>query len=646
MWSMEKAKILFAIVVTLTFSIFVMTRPVPLRKWPVNDSKKQLIVLGFDGVDPTLLEQYTKEGMLPNIKSMMDSGTYSKLSTTTPAQSPVAWSSFSTGTNPGKHDVMDFIIRDPKTYTPSIGVIGSKDNLIGKPTITNTQKGDTFWDILSVNGLKSNIIKVPVTFPAKPLNGNLLSGLGTPDALGTIGTFQYFTTENTSYIDNDQAYTLVTLEDKETINTKIKGPKNTSTSLTIKRNFDSVELNVGGKKITLNNNQWSDYINIDFNLLGPFYKERGIAKLYLIQSEPVLKLYLSPISFDPKDPFYNISYPSDFSKTLAKENGLFKTLGFSTDLWALKEERISEDVFITDLNNSLEEEKKILKSELTKDGWNTYVQVFQAPDLAQHMFYRYIDPSHPRYEANSKYQNTIRETYQKMDQIIGETKASMPKDATLIIMSDHGFSPYRKSVDLNSWLYDNGYLALKDPTKRSDFLNNFTTNKENFWSNIDWSKTKAYGLGLGSLYINLEGREGEGIVTDEEYVNVRNEIRDKLLKLEDNGTKVVANVYKREDIMYGPYLYDAADLIVGFNEGYRISWQTTFGSVPTNTIFPNNSKFSGDHCSVDPSLIPGIFLMNAKTNATGIGITDIAPSILNYFGIEKPFDMDGKIISF
>jgi predicted AlkP superfamily phosphohydrolase/phosphomutase len=606
--------------------------------WPENSSEHKVVILGFDGMETSLFEKWLNEGKLPNIKSISDTGTYSKLATTFPAQSPVAWSSFATGTNPGKHDVMDFIIRDPKTYTPSIGMIDINQK-IGKPEIINRQKGETFWEILSNNGLKSKIIKVPITFPPEPVNGQIITGLGTPDALGTIGTFGYYTTEDTEYIDNDQAYRLVKLEQKDIIKTNISGPKKTSVKLDIKRNENSVELSVGKQKINLNEGEWSEYVNIDFNLIGPFYKNHGIARFYLEEAKPDLKLYLSPISFNPEKPLYNISYPSNYAKDLSKEVGLFKTIGFGVDVWALKEERISEDVFLQDLDHSLNEELKILKQELSKNDWNSYVQVFQATDLAQHMFYRYIDPLSPRYENGSKYENTILEVYQKMDDVVAEVKKIVPKDTTIIIMSDHGFKPYRRSVDLNSWLYENGYLALKDPSKRSDYLNNLA-DKENFWSNIDWANTKAYGLGLGSIYINLDGREGEGIVNDNDYINIREEIKSKLLALKDGNNTVISNVYKREDIMHGDYTTNAADLIVGFKEGYRVSWQTTFGTVPTKTIFDNNNKFSGDHCSVDPKIIPGIFVSNKKIDTNNLSIIDIAPMVLNEFGISKPQQMD------
>jgi predicted AlkP superfamily phosphohydrolase/phosphomutase len=610
--------------------------------WPENKTTKKVVILGFDGTEHTLLEAWVKEGKLPNIAKLMASGSYSTLATTTPSQSPTAWSSFSTGTNPGKHDVMDFIIRDPKTYTPTIGIIGVDATGIGKPVITSIQKGKTFWDILSENGIMSKIIKVPITFPPKPMDGKLLSGLGTPDASGSIGTFSYYTTTKTTYIDNDMAYYLYNLEDKKILDTKIQGPKTFSQKLTIKRYDGSVVLTVGDKAINLKVGEWSDYVKISFNIIGPLYKESGIAKFYLEESKPDLKLYLSPVSFDPAKPFYNISYPVDYAKSLASENGNFKSVGFSADVWALKEERISDGVFLEDLHNTFDEEIKIMKTEMAKKDWNVYVQVFQATDLVQHMFWRYLDPNSPRYKANSKFQDAILNVYEKMDRVIGEAQKTMPPGTTFIIMSDHGFKPYNKSVDLNAWLVDNGYMTLKDPSKRGDWITDLRS--RDLWGNVDWSRTKAYAVGMGSLYINLQGREGKGIVTASEYSTLRDEIKSKLLKLKDGNINVTSSIDKSEDVMHGEYLCNAPDLLIGFAVGYRISWQTTFGAVPKQVIFVNDNNFSGDHISVDPKLVPGIFLSNTKFSDKGKSILDIAPTVLNYFEINTPSNMDGKII--
>jgi predicted AlkP superfamily phosphohydrolase/phosphomutase len=244
----EKVKICAAIIVIVAVSLFVFINKKNEKiTWPTNDSQKKVVILGFDGVEHTLLDTWVKEGKLPNIASLMTNGSYSLLDTTIPAQSPVAWSTFATGTNPGKHDVMDFIVRDPKTYKPSIGMANIKETLFGKPEITSKQQGQTFWDILSENGLKSKIIKVPITFPAKPINGDILSGLGTPDAMGTMGTFSYYTTTDTGYTDNDQAYNLYNLQNVDSIMTKIQGPKNYSQRMTINRLNDSFNLTIGNK---------------------------------------------------------------------------------------------------------------------------------------------------------------------------------------------------------------------------------------------------------------------------------------------------------------------------------------------------------------------------------------------------------------
>lgn len=470
---MRKAVITAGIVlVFVVLDIFIYPRVQPAQ-WPASRPIAQkVIILGFDGVEPTLYEKWRDEGKLPNLKRLEQQGGYTHIATTFPAQSPVAWSTFATGNNPGKHNVFDFMIRDPRTYMPRIGMATVKQKKIGKPEIRSNQVGETFWETLSKNGIRSDIVRVPLTFPAKPVNGTLISGLGVPDVRGTIGSFSYYTTKKTSYIDNEMAYKLVNLPAQPEINTVIYGPQNKTVDLRIRKEDKRLAFDVQGNTFSLAKGQWSDFVRIRFNMLGPFVRIDGMARFYVEEVEPDIKVYLSPINFDPRNPFFDISYPQDYAAELANNTGDYKTLGWDIDTWALKENRISEDAFIQDLNSTLDSQEKILMNGLTQNNWNLYVQVFQSTDVIQHTFWRYMDKTHPVYENDPRYRDAILEVYRRMDRIVGKVLDQIGPDTTLIVMSDHGFKSFRRAVDLNAWLVDNGYMTLKDPGKRSDYLAN------------------------------------------------------------------------------------------------------------------------------------------------------------------------------
>jgi predicted AlkP superfamily phosphohydrolase/phosphomutase len=153
-------------------------------------------------------------------------------------------------------------------------------------------------------------------------------------------------------------------------------------------------------------------------------------------------------------------------------------------------------------------------------------------------------------------------------------------------------------------------------------------------------------MGLGQIYFNLRGREGQGIVSPgAEYLALAEEMAKQLkASLIDPDTKqpIVRAVYKRDDVYRGEYLGDAPDLQVGFEDGYRVSWQTTLGASPPGIVYPNMKKWSGDHGGFDYQTTAGVLVTNRPLGTDAPRIIDIAPTVLRFFGVAIPDSVEGK----
>jgi predicted AlkP superfamily phosphohydrolase/phosphomutase len=215
----------------------------------------------------------------------------------------------------------------------------------------------------------------------------------------------------------------------------------------------------------------------------------------------------------------------------------------------------------------------------------------------------------------------------------------MPKvddDTTLLVLSDHGFAPYRHSFNLNTWLLNNGYITRKESVAGDP--------NEPF-ADVDWSRTRAYGLGLNGLYLNLRGREREGIVDPDQSDALLREIRQKLLEVGDpkDQAPVITRIDLASEAYQGQYANSGPDALVGYNRGYRAGWKTILGAFPPDVLEDNTNAWSGDHC-IDFTKVPGVILSNRKLAAQAPALTDIAPTILSEFGIAKTKDMMGHSI--
>jgi predicted AlkP superfamily phosphohydrolase/phosphomutase len=630
-------------------------------------------------------------GQLPNLARIAHAGAFRSLGTTVSPESPTSWASFATGVNPGKHNIYDFLVRNVDTYRPDLGMVQRTppkflfDYIpISRPLVTTLRGGTSFWVTAGQAGVRSSILTVPITFPPESVpNGELLSGLPLPDLRGTMGTFSYFATDLSRYeegntefggilkrlvFDHDVAHTNLVGPPNPIVRSKIqaisdkKGPlsdadrtliatletkEDVTLPLSVRwtQGSQTADIDLDGQLVTLKTAQWSPWLNVDFSV-NLLIKVHGMLQLYLVNANDELQLYASPVNFRPDAPPIPISSPARFAGDLYKSLGPYRTLGWAEATWPLNEGRLDEKAFMDDLFRAFDDRARVILNRVTSGKWDLLVGVIESTDRVEHMMWRLIDPTHPMYDAAlaAQYGDSILRVYKRADDFVGQVVAQLPPETTLLIVSDHGFHSWRKSVNLNTWLVERGYMVLKGQAPGEKKLDDLFGAGE-FWENVDWTRTRAYAMGLGQIYFNLRGREGQGIVSPgQEYTALASSLANDLgatLIDPDTGQHIVRHVYKRDDVYTGEYLYNASDLQVGFEDGYRVSWQTTLGGAPAGIVYPNARKWSGDHGGFDYETTAGILISNRPITATAPGIIDIAPTVLRFFGIPVPATVDG-----
>ena len=648
-----------AVLAILAWPVRALWRMVRGRRAYKHAKVRRVVVLGLDGLEPTLTEEYLEQGLLPNLAELRDKGSYSHLGTCWPPLSPVAWSSFSTGSNPGKHNIFDFISRNPATYRPTISSVRIREPRrtlklgkyvvpLSKPELTNLRKSKPFWNVLGEAGVFSAILRVPITFPPDRFHGVQLSAMCVPDLRGTQGMFSHYTEtgEAGSTMDGDVGgdRILVTRNGKG-VESYIRGPQNSLRAdrselrapFRVVANGNGVPtLKVGDEKIALHPNEHTDWVKVVFPA-APGVKVHGVCRFVLKRYEAPFEMYCTPVQIDPHKPVMPISHPATYATYLACQQGPFATLGLAEDTWSLSERVLDEDQFLEQAYDIHAEREEMFFDTLRRVHQGLVVCVFDAPDRIQHMFWRFIDDKHPALddEQRKTHALSMQQMYQKMDDLVGRTVEALDDDTALLVMSDHGFKTFRRGVDLNAWLLANGYLKLKDGA---------TTSDRSYLADIDWSQTKAYAIGLAGIFINRKGREAQGIVAPgEEARQLLQEMTQKLTGLRDpEADEVAIHEAKTATELYrGPYVDHAPDIIVGYNVGYRVSWDAAVGKCSAAVFSDNTKAWSGDHC-VHPDLVPGVLFSNHKLNPEQAKIIDLGPSILELFGVKKPGYMDGK----
>ncbi len=637
---------------------------------------KKVFILGCDGLDAELIERMLREGRLPNMAKLAAKGGFRPLTTSIPPQSPVAWSNFITGAGPGVHGIFDFIHREPdKQYAPyfSTNYFAQKHNwwitrklipetvggyvLRGTTQNTLMRKGTPFWDYLDTAGIKVDLYRLPANYPpSKSKYGNVrcLPGMGVPDAVetGTQGTYQQFTTKPRREVELGGGKKFKLRRDPKTrayVGT-LRGPSNMlladAPNMTLDFSVyrdperDAAIITYENKgiagteevSIPLNVGEWSDWVYVDFPQTGLRVPAMRTMARFLLQGvRPHVDVYVTPLNFAPDAAPPDFSEPSDFVKDIGEGIGPFYTQGFAEDFKARDQNVLSDEEFRQQAELVLDERMKMLDFALDNYVDGLLFFYFSSSDLQAHIYWWESTDEHPirSWEDAQRFNRVVEDVYVRLDEALGHSLERLGEDLTVIVMSDHGFGNFGRGFALNTWLREEGYLVAD----------------RGLLFDCDWSQTRVYGLGLNGLYLNLKGREPEGIVDPAEADELLDELCDKLVALRDpeNGRQVILRCYKTKDWYHGPEAVNAPDIIVGYGAGYRSSWNTALGDFDKSVVVPNHSAWSADHC-VARELVPGIVIANRPINRADPALIDLAPTILGEFGLPTPETMTGRNI--
>ena len=510
-----------------------------------------------------------------------------------------------------------------------------------RPELRLLRKSRPFWAILGDHRIWSTILRVPITFPPDRFYGAELSAMSVPDLLGTQGTFLLFTTRPPGERFTEGGTRIGVALDGDRIVTAVQGPENPFAAdgrpleapvrVVLNRAASRAEVAAGGSRVTLAPGQLSGWVTLRFKA-APGVTVSGITRLLILEMGDHFSMYMSPINIDPAKPAMPVSHPAYYSMYLAKRIGPYATLGLAEDTWALNEGVTDEGVFLQQTYDIDRERQDMFFSALSRLRKGTLVCVFDATDRIQHMFWRYLDPTHPAHRsAPDGFQDAILNLYRHNDALVGRVMQQMNAGDVLMVVSDHGFNSFRRGVNLNAWLHQAGYLALKPGTEGAGV----------WLADVDWAATRAFSIGLTGVFLNMKGREAQGIVEPGAAPALKADIIAQLGGLRDAGEVAIREAFDTATLYSGPYVENAPDVLVGYNTGYRVSWSGATGVVAGPVFSDNTKAWSGDHC-IDPRLVPGVFFCNRPVGTETPALIDIAPTVLRLFGIEPPAYMDGR----
>ncbi|MEZ6015362.1 MAG: alkaline phosphatase family protein [Planctomycetota bacterium] len=653
------------------------------------------VVLGIDGLDPDILRDVMAkypERMRSFARLAKAGDGVGALGTSTPPQSPVAWSNFITGRGPGGHGIFDFIHRDPASYFVAPSTVKLKHSGSVSVPFTDTKfptgggsetnrTGRAFWTILKDAGVRADLYRVPINYPVEPADGVVFPGMLTPALDSAYGMYTLFTSDPPATLETNAGRFIPVRPRAGRVLTNLPGPPNAfkkgdppaTTPLTVF--IDEVNalavLEVGGQTVVVAPGQWTDWLRVSFDMLpAGAMSLGGIVRFKLQSLAPEFKLYASPINFDPMDPADTISYPEGAAAKLAEDmGGAYYTKGMPEDVGALKDGVFTDAEFMGQVDLVHRENGVMLHHAL--DRWTSdpaggllffYVGTV---DLSMHMMWRHQDPEHPDFDAKvaaessswwtgregSTWRDVVEDLYLEMDPVLGAILDRVDDETLVMVISDHGFAPYRRKFSLNTWLLREGYIVLKegrtaelpeDDSKRVDV---------HLFDAVDWARTKAYGIGFNGLYLNRIGREAQGIVTDAEAPALLAELKSKLEGVRDSapgrswdGAQVVLAADIATAVYQGERVSDAPDIIVGYNSGYGNSDEATQGRIPAAVLSDNlGGTFNGSHL-MHPSVVEGVLLTNRRVSAPRPKLEDITATILKRYGVAPEPGMVGHAI--
>ena len=638
-----------------------------------SPARPGVFVLGVDGMDPVILRRLMDEGKAPNLEALGEAGSFQELGTSNPPQSPVAWSNFVTGLDPGGHGIYDFLHRDPHTYMPissatppvsdlgtSVKVGGYYLPVIPGDDILNNRSGTPWWDVLYDAGVDVEVYRIPGNYPVPESKAKTLSGMGTVDMRGGYGVYTWYTDAPPEGQHLKGDVQLVTVEDfdldgvGDTVKGSLKGPPDLfhlepgklpgetdylTVPLTVSLDPEAevALVKVGDAQTVLKEGEWSEWLTVSFDALpmGAMPLD-GTVRFYAKELRPGFKLYASPVNLSAEAPPQPISTDDDWATELADALASpFYTQGMPEETNALKDGTFDDDDYLRQVALVQKDSRELLDVALARFGRGDATFFYLSDiDLQCHMLWRHGDPKHPdaphhpAYEPASAAQHAkdIEAFYMHVDGLVGRIRQQLPADTLLMVMSDHGFQPYTRQVHLNTWLLNHGWLTLKDGKTTGMIAT----------GDVDWQKTKAYALGFNGVYFNVQGREGQGIVAPGEVAALQKQLRDELLAFTDpkDGARVVLRVDTGAEIYHGERLADAPDLVVGYDRNYGHSDESTLGEVRPVELEDNTSRWSGNHLMA-PEVVPGVVLTSRPITGEGHDLTDVTASLLSWYGVPK-----------
>jgi predicted AlkP superfamily phosphohydrolase/phosphomutase len=566
------------------------------------------LILGFDSFDPTIFEELAGKNQLPNLSEFNRHGGYTRLEICSPPQTEVSWTSIATGADPGGHGIFDFVHRDPATYTPYISILPTRQGILGEQFVP-PYTAKTFFEEACELGYPATALWWPAMFPARPeLSVMTLPGLGTPDIRGQLGVGTLFSTE----VEDKKKVRVCKLESagKNRYTADLPGPqvpgKSGPRTITLPLSLEMVdgdfaELSVDGMKVRLRKSEWSGILELRFKA-GLLFNIHAITRVILTHTSGTIRFYFLPLQIHPLHSTWNYTPSKSFAKKIWDDVGPYLTVGWPQDTTGLEDGCINDEQFLELCQIIFDQRVKILYYLLNNFEEGVLAGIFDCLDRVQHMFF------HNR-------QDIVHDWYKRLDGFVGDVRKKISgwdDKYRLLIMSDHGFSNYQMKVHLNRWLLEQGYLTFGNGVTSGDL------------SNVDWQHTRVYSVGLNSIYLNVQGREGGGVVSPDSIESTLAEIKDKLLKWTDTkGNVIVEKARLNHEVYSGPYARLGPDLVVGYAAGYRSSAETGIGKTPEIALELNHDHWGADHC-MDADIVPGVLFANRDLQDFGkISFRDI-----------------------
>jgi predicted AlkP superfamily phosphohydrolase/phosphomutase len=555
------------------------------------------LILGLDAFDPKMFERLSGQGRLPHLTGYADRQGYAPFEVANPPQSEVSWTSIATGLNPGQHGIFDFVHRDPATYTPYVSLLPTQKKLGGTQFVP-PHTARTLFEEATRQGYPATVLWWPATFPARPeLAVRTLPGLGTPDILGRLGVGTLFTSDPANAPDEGKTPVVALTAASDGYVANLTGPARKKRGGTqyaeIPLRLENVDaqsarLHIGDQTLDLAVGAWSPILELTFKL-GLWAKVGAVTRVILTQTRPDVRLYVMPLQIHPLHTPWRYASPKAFAKRVWRDEGPFLTLGMPQDTTALEDGCIDDAQFLDLCESIVAGRERVLMRQLEHFDEGVMASVFDSLDRIQHMFW-------------STRHDVVETWYEKLDALVGRVDARLQAlgqaDTRVVIVSDHGIAEFRHKVHLNRWLIAEGYLVPKSEGPSGTL------------KDVDWSKSRAYAVGLNSLYLNMAGRESQGIVEASQALPLLDRLKAELTAWRGpDGEPVVHEVWRKDEAFEGPYSVHGPDLVMGYHPGYRASSETGLGHWEANAITTNPDHWGADHCMAYTD-VPGVVFCN------------------------------------